>query len=197
MANKAHLKNQQLNSRRSKVRVIEFDDLESYEQTKCKPLSVVLAVEEKTRWILGFEVASMPAKGLLAKKALKKYGYRIDERVMARAKLFERIQKQVVSEVVIKSDLNPHYTNDVRKYFPKSLHLGFRGRKPAVIGQGELKKVGFDPIFSLNHTFATSRYRMSRLIRQTWCTTKKKERLALHFELMSLYHNLNLKISTG
>jgi hypothetical protein len=154
-------------------------------------------VEEKTRWIVGFEVASMPAKGLLAKRALKKYGYRIDERASARAKLFKRIRRYTVPGVVMKSDLNPHYVQDVKRFFPGSLHLGFKGRKGAIVGQGELKKVGFDPLFSLNHTCAVSRYRMSRLIRKTWCTSKKKDRIGLHFALMSLYHNLNLRLSTG
>lgn len=197
MAHKAQIKNEELNRARAKVRVFEFDDLESFEYTKCKPISVVLAVEEKTRWILGYEVASMPAKGLLAKRALKKYGYRIDERASARTKLFKRIKELTVQDVVIKSDLNPHYKNDVEKFFPQSLHLGFKGRKAAVVGQGELKRGGFDPIFSLNHTLAMSRYRMSRLIRKTWCTTKKKERIGLHFALMSLYHNLSLVKSTA
>ena len=36
---------------------IQFDDLETFEHTKCKPLSVTLAVSKKTREILGFQVS--------------------------------------------------------------------------------------------------------------------------------------------
>ncbi|MGZ3695401.1 MAG: hypothetical protein ACXWQO_14890, partial [Bdellovibrionota bacterium] len=67
-----------------KARVVEFDDLETFEHSKCKPLSVTLAVQSQTRRILGFEVSSMPAKGRLAKKARIRYGYRRDNRRQAR-----------------------------------------------------------------------------------------------------------------
>jgi hypothetical protein len=58
----------------------EFDDMETFEHTKLKPLSVTLAVQYQTRRILGFQVSQMPAKGLLAQKAFEKYGYREDKR---------------------------------------------------------------------------------------------------------------------
>jgi hypothetical protein len=60
--------------------LVQFDDLETSEHTKCKPLSVALAVEPGTRKILGFQVSQMPPKGLLAKIARRKYGPRRDRR---------------------------------------------------------------------------------------------------------------------
>jgi len=187
-----------LNQKRQKAKIIEFDDLETFEHTKCKPLAVGLAVEYKTRWILGYEVAQMAAKGLLAKKALKKYGYRPDQRTEARAKLFGQLKEFIRDDAVIKTDENPHYENDVKKFFPSATYQTYKGRKSSLGGQGELKVGGFDPIFSLNHTCAVLRYRISRLIRKTWNTTKKKERLSLHLALIILHHNLKLKvISTG
>ena len=51
------------------------------------------------------------------------------------------------------------------------------------------KKVKFDPLFSLNHTFAMLRANVNRLFRKTWCTTKKPQRLADHLALYALYHN--------
>jgi hypothetical protein len=53
------------NLEKPKAEVIEFDDMEAFEHTKCKPLSITLAVESKTRRILGIEVSQMPAKGRL------------------------------------------------------------------------------------------------------------------------------------
>src|SRR3989344_723815 len=182
-----------LNQKRRKSKIVEFDDLETYEITKCKPVSVSLAVEYKSRWILGYEVAKMPAKGLLVAKSLKRYGKREDERAQARTLLFERIHNYINEECLIKSDENPHYTQDIKRFFPKGSHHVYKGRRSSIGGQGELKKVGFDPIFSLNHTCAVFRYRTSRLIRKTWNTTKKIERLNLHLALIVLHHNLNLK----
>ncbi len=174
-----------------KAQVIEFDDLETFEHTKCKPISVTLAVESKTRRILGVEVASMAAKGLLVAKA-KKYGYRADERPAGRARLFERLQDFVAKGAEVKSDSNPFYVRDVEKYFPSSQHKRYLGKRGSLGGQGELKKVRFDPLFSLNHTCAKMRADINRLFRKTWCTTKKQERLYAHLILYANYHNQNL-----
>lgn len=171
---------------------IEFDDLEAFEHSKLKPLSVVMAVETSTRRILGFRVAQMPAKGLLVKKSLRKYGKRIDERGYFRQALFNEIRPHVAKGAIIKSDENPHYPNHVRKYFPESPHIVFKGRRGCVVGQGELKAGGFDPIFSLNHSFAMFRANINRLFRRSWNTTKKKEHLAIAIAIYALYHNLEL-----
>lgn len=169
--------------------VIEFDDLETFEHTKLKPLSVTMAVESGSRRILGFSVARMPAKGLLVQKSLKKYGPRDDERKIQRGILFAQIKEHLHSSCIIKSDQNPHYTNYVKSFFPKSEHICFKGRRGCVVGQGELKATGRDPLFSLNHSFAMLRANINRLFRRTWNTTKKPERLALHIAMYCLFHN--------
>lgn len=180
------------NLNKQKARVIEFDDLETFEHTKCKPLSVTLAVESGSRRILGFKVAKMPAKGPLAHVARKKYPKRADERRRERRKLFSELAHLVEPDALFKSDENPHYPDDVKRAFPQSHHKTYKGRRGCIVGQGELKKIGFDPIFSLNHTCAMLRANINRLIRKTWCTTKKPERLACHIALYSIFHNLEL-----
>ena len=173
--------------------LIEFDDLETFEHSKCKPLSVTLAVESPSRRILSFSVSSMPAKGLLSQRALKKYGYRTDDRERGRRLLLSTLTGLVSPKALIKSDQNPHYPNDVKLFFKEAQHLPLKGKRGAITGQGELKKVGFDPLFSLNHTCAKLRADVNRLIRKTWCTTKKAERLRFHLAIMSLYHNRALE----
>lgn len=170
-----------------KAHVIEFDDMETFEHTKCKPLSVTLAVETKSRRILGLEVSRMPAKGLLAK--VRKYPKRSDERSYGRNRLFSKLTELVDENVTIKSDSNPHYEKDVLAYFPKAKYQQYLGKRGAITGQGELKKVRFDPLFSLNHTCAKFRADVNRLFRRTWCTTKLPERLYAHLALYSTYHN--------
>ena len=180
------------NHRHPLVQVMEFDDLETIEHSKLKPLSVTMAVEFKTRRILGFRVSVMPAKGHLAAKSRKKYGQRIDERARERNLLFEEIKSFIHPEATIKSDESPHYPISVSKHFPKAKHVRVKGVRGCVTGQGELKKTGFDPIFTLNHTFAMLRANINRLFRKTWCTTKKKERLSVHLALYILRHNEDL-----
>jgi len=168
---------------------LQFDDLETFEHTKMKPLSVTLAVEKGSREILGFEVSRMPAKGLLAGKALKKYGPRRDERAEGRDRLFRRIKSVVDPFALIQSDENPHYPADVKRHFPKCTHATVKGRRGCVTGQGELKAGGFDPLFSLNHTCGMFRANVNRLFRKTWCTTKKIQSLIYHLEMYVRFHN--------
>ena len=180
------------NLKKPKCSIVEFDDLETFEHTKCKPLSVTLAVESGTRRILGAEVSSMPANGHLAERSREKYGRRRDRRKKAREKLFSQIQCLVHSDAIFKSDEHPHYPSSVKKYFPQAKHVFYKSRRAASSGQGELKKGGFDPLFSLNHTCAMLRANINRLIRKTWCTTKRADRLRAHLMIYAHYHNLNL-----
>lgn len=171
------------------VHEVQFDDLETFEHSKLKPLSVTLAVERHSRRILGFEVSSMPAKGLLAHKSRKKYGRRLDERAQSRKRLFNRLKVKIHPQAIIQSDQNPHYLEDVKRYFPEANYLTTKGGRGAIVGQGELKKLGYDPLFTLNHTFAMLRDNINRLSRKTWATTKLASRLRDHIELYVYYHN--------
>ena len=177
----------------SQVTEMEFDDLETFEHSKCKPVSVTLAVEAHARRILGFRVASMPAKGLLVKKAFKKYGLRKDQRSQMGKDLFKELKPVLVDGAIIRSDSNPYYKKDVKAFFPDCHHIQIQGVRGAITGQGELKKTVYDPIFSLNHTCAMFRANVARLIRKTWCTTKRMERLNDHLAIYAVYHNQNLK----
>lgn len=181
------------NSLEDQCSEIEFDDMETFEHTKLKPLSVTLAVQYKTRRILGFQASQMPAKGLLAQKSLKKYGYREDKRSEGRRRLFEDLKPLIFDRSIIRSDSNPHYVEDVKRYFPNAFHDRVLGKRGAITGQGELKKTKFDPLFSLNHTCAMYRAHVSRLIRKTWNTTKNRERLIDHLAIYAFVHNRRLK----
>ncbi len=148
-------------------------------------------MEFKTRRILGLEVSRMAAKGLLTKLA-EKYGPRLDDRSEGRQRLFETLKDIISERVEIKSDSNPHYIKDVATTFPSAKHLRYLGKRGAITGQGELKKGGFDPLFSLNHTCAMLRANVNRLFRKTWCTTKRADRLYAHLILYAQYHNEHL-----
>ena len=172
-----------------KLRSVQFDDLETSEHTKCKPLSVALAVEPKTRKILSFQVSRMPAKGLLAEKARKKYGRRKDERPQGWSRLARDLGPILAPGATLISDENPHYPKHVISRLPYSNHVTHKGRRGCIAGQGELKKIGFDPLFSLNHTCAMLRANMSRLFRRTWSTTKTEQGLLDHLSIYVSFHN--------
>ncbi len=171
----------------SPVRRAQFDEMETHEHSKLKPLSIALMVEEGSRKILGFEVSSMPAKGHLAKRARKKYGRRLDGRPMAMRKLFREVDQLLDPRATVTSDQNPNYPTWISSF--GYIHKTVKGQRGSIGGQGELKKVKFDPIFSLNHTCAMFRANVNRLFRKTWCTTKKAEALVDHLWLYMDFHN--------
>lgn len=183
------------NKKHFRASKIQFDDMETFEHTKCKPVAISLAVVEDERRILDYQVCKQPAKGLLVKKALKKYGKRPDERPIYRALLFQNLKPLVTKNVQISTDESTHYIQDIKKHFPLSTHIQHKGRRGCVVGQGELKEGAFDPLFSLNHTAAMVRYKMSRLVRRTWVTTKKLENLKHHLAIMAFQHNRRLLLN--
>jgi hypothetical protein len=177
------------------IKEIQMDEMETFEHTKCKPLSIALVVSDepgRKRVILGFEISVMPAKGPLAEKAREKYGFRPDLRSSGLDAVLKRVKTYVDPSCIITSDQNPNYPRIIRKNFGNSTHLAVKGRRGCIVGQGELKKIGFDPLFSLNHTCAMFRANVNRLMRKTWCTTKKIEGLREHLTIYAAYHNTKL-----
>ncbi len=175
-----------------KVKEVQFDDLITLEHTKCKPLAISLAVEKETRKILGFEVSSIPASGLLAKIARQKYGPRRNGRPLALSRLLGKIKKATDPAVCFDSDEDPLYAPIVQRHYPGAAHHRHRGGRGCISGQGELKKLRYDPLFTLNHTCAMLRANINRLFRKTWCTTKKAECLRQHVAVFVEFHNIRL-----
>ncbi len=171
------------------LREVQFDDLETFEHTKCKPLSVTLLVDKTTREIVDFIVSRMPANGPLAKISRIKYGKRKDERPTGWNQLFAKLKSVIHPQALVESDQNPHYPKFILKHLPEAEHIRHPGARGAITGQGELKKLGFDPLFALNHTCAMLRANLNRLFRRTWCTTKTVRGLEDHLSIYADYHN--------
>jgi hypothetical protein len=171
------------------VQHMQFDDLITSEHTKMKPLSITVAVDASTRKILGIATSQIPAFGLLAKKSVKKYGYRKSNHMQKAHELFKRIKPSISHDVAIESDEHKRYPELIREYFPRSSYRQFKGRKGCIAGQGELKKIIYDPLFCINHTCAMLRANISRLIRRTWCTTKSPEMLQNHLDIFTYFYN--------
>ncbi len=176
---------------------IHFDDLETFEHTKMKPLSVPLVVEDTSRIIIAAGVAQMPAKGTLAMRSVKKYGHRKDLRphawnaVLAAAKAFADPDCRILS------DNNPHYPQHIKIHFPSSIHSTTPGGRGCIAGYGELKKKGYDPMFSLNHTCASLRDNLACLKRRTWTTTKKPSELQKLLNIAIMSHNKRILAKQG
>ena len=171
------------------VQTAVFDEMETFEHSKCKPVAIAVAVEEGSRILLAVRSASMPAKGLLAEVSRRRYGKRADRRRVALGGVLERVSAVRSKNLVVKSDECPRYPALVKKHLPGADHRAFKGRRGCVVGQGELKAGGRDPLFSLNHSCAMIRDNIKCLSRRTWCTTKRIDRLQCRLDLYVCAHN--------
>jgi len=171
------------------IKNIQFDELQTIEHTKCKPLSVAVAVVPFTRKILDIQVSMMTATGHLARIARKKYKYRPDLRIEGLQALFTKIAPLLAQNACIYSDKHPFYGPIIKQQCPHARHIQTKGEKATVAGQGELKKGYKDPLFYINQTLAMLRANINRLIRRTWCTTKCIDRLRDHLAIYMSVHN--------
>jgi transposase-like protein len=190
LARKAELSQQAfLASIKGQVKQLQFDDLITSEHSKLKPLTVSLAVDAERRWILGVEVESLAAFGTQAELSRKKYGRRPTRHIEGLRRLFTRIVPTIAASALVESDEHKNYPPIVAQFLPGRTHQSYPGGRGAIVGQGELKKLRFDPLFTLNHTCAMLRANINRLIRKTWCTTKRPEMLQRHLMIYVDYHN--------
>lgn len=183
------LQERRLARMKGSVEAAVFDEMETFEHSKCKPVAIAVAVEEKSRLILRVKAASMPAKGHLAKISRRRYGRREDNRKAALGLVLTAISGVAAPSLQVKSDECPRYPNMVKIYLPGAVHRTFKGRRGCIVGQGELKAGGRDPLFSLNQTCAMIRDNLKCLARRTWCTTKRIDRLQCRLDLYTSAHN--------
>lgn len=181
---------------KGRIHNIQIDDLITKENSKLKPLTVTIAVDQDRRTILAAEVSQIPSFGHLSRLAVKKYGERKDEHYSGLTRVFQKIAPIVNEEVLVKSDEHQRYPSFISAYLPRAKHLAFKSERACVAGQGELKKVHFDPLFIVNHTCALLRANINRLIRKTWCTTKDPLRLQDHLEVFIYFYNQHLLRAT-
>lgn len=175
------------------IQELQFDEMESIEHTKLKPLTIALAVSESYQ-LLGVQVGTIPAKGLLSNLSRKKYGPRLDQSSQAVEKLLRSLKvSPMAKSFLIKSDSKPSYKKIVADVFPSQFHETHIARENKE-KRRELKytlaeKKIFDPIFAANQRMAKLRDHIKRLTRRSWCTTKKLINLESHVYLFMAENN--------
>lgn len=166
-----------------KTSYVQFDELETFEHTRLKPLSVSIAVRVKTGEILDMSVATMACKGWNASLSVQKYDTRNDTRKTSRETVFETVNKCSKENMTIVSDSHLAYPNIIQDKVPHAK------LETVVSGQLNRKYKQHDKMFMINHTCALLRNDISRLFRKSWTTTKKAECLQLHLYLYIAFKN--------
>lgn len=162
----------------------QFDEMETFEHTRMKPISVALAVRAKTGEILEVQCAQMAFKGPLAAQAREKYGPREDQSGAAIKKTLTTLSLCSALVFALTTDADPRYLNQVRRELPTATHHSIKRRFVK-----RDRRNAEDHLFTLNYTAAKIRNDLSRMGRKTWVTTKKVERLQAHLDLYIAFNN--------
>jgi hypothetical protein len=169
----------------------QFDEMESFEHTRLKPLSIPLLVNGENGNILNLEVASLGYKGRFAALALKKYGPREDHSEKAALRVLETLNK-CPNPIEIRTDLKTSYPRLITEAVAdKATHVPVKADRLSLAQRlfHKGRRNGNDPLFMLNFTAAKIRHDLSRMARKVWTTTKKMDRLYAHLFLFIAYHN--------
>lgn len=191
LANEAALSNEEFRKQFfiKPLSEVFLDEMEDKIHTKCKPAAIALVVT-KERKIITHQTSRIRPKNLkLNRLSKKKYPEWTDNSKEGFRLMLKKITPLLKHNVIIRSDEKRMYEKAISKHMPHSCHVRYKSRKAVVAGQGEIKEGGKDPLFELNHTCAMLRANINRLIRRTWCTSKKLEALQKHIELYTFFHN--------
>ena len=158
------------------IKELQFDEMESIEHTKLKPLTIGLAISEDFK-ILGVNVGTIPAKGHLSQTSVKKYGFRDNQSDLVIDELLKNLKVLPIEKnFVIKSDAKPSYQKFANKYYPKNQHLIYVAKdnkeKRREMKYANQEKKIFDPLFAVNQRMAKFRDHIKRLTQRSWCSTK-------------------------
>ena len=171
---------------------LQWDELITFEHTRLKPLSVAVMACEQGRSVLGFRVAQIPASGPIAQRSREKYGPRRNLSGYARRDLLKTLAPYIAPQSTVTCDEHPRYREELEAALSGVNVIQHRSVRGSLTGQSELKRTGWDPLFTINHTLAMLRDNIKRLTRRTWCTTKRQDALEDVIAIYVHFHNSRL-----
>jgi hypothetical protein len=173
-----------------KTSFVQFDEMETFEHTRLKPLSIAIAVRAKTGEIIEAQVAEMNCHGKAAPLSQQLYGWRQDNRATAREDVLRMVKAVARPNITIVSDAKRAYPREVEKWVPGAEFVAVTSRvKARKLLTDATRRNQDDSMWALNQACARIRHDMSRMARKVWVTTKKAERLQAHLDLYIAYNN--------
>lgn len=154
---------------------IQFDEMQSFEHSAAKPLTIALAVRVKTGQILAVHVGRITAKGHLAHIGKTRYGWTVNESPQTCYAVLLEASRSASIGVTVECDGMTSYPNLIHLAMPTAIVMP-SARAPGNGAGTALRK--------LNHVCAKIRADIARLARRTWTTTKKRAKLQ---ELLDIY----------
>lgn len=177
MADKARLRHEvALQHGEIITKYIQFDQMETYEHTKKKPLGIALSIRPKTGQILSAQVCRIPIRALtLSKQKAVEYNKQSNRKEAFYKMLSDTKHCLDKGYSVLSCDGEREAISMAKLMCPDSLI--------------ETHVNDYAGMWRLNHTCAKLRHHISRLKRKTWATTKSKDYLQMHLDLFIAYQN--------
>ncbi len=165
-----------------------LDELETYEHNRrLKPVTMPVLIHTDTRFIVHLEVGQLPARGGLQGGDLKRkqqQGPRPSESTIMVRRCFESLKANHDPQQLLQL-----VTDQKRTYKPEVRAL-FAGRIAAHATESSKRARNVsNPLFPINHTLATLRDHVSRLVRRTWAASKQRSQLLHHAWIFAVWKN--------
>jgi transposase-like protein len=172
--------------------VFQLDEQETFEaDRRLKPVTFPVLIERSSYFVVFGQVAPMGCRGRLSArkeeqraKAEQIEGRRISESRRAVFACFKVLQKvhERGAGIDIQTDKKSSYNRLLKKAVGQQFasHQTVSSRAPRCYGS---------MLFPINHTLAMMRDGISRLVRRSWCVSKLRSRLELHFWVWVAYRN--------
>lgn len=153
---------------------VQFDELETFEHTRRKPIGIQCSIRVKTGEIISTKICTVPLKALtVSKRYIMDWNIKV-HRDTALTDMFLETKKTLKENYVVSCDMANRPVMLAKKFFsPENI----QSYKSSLEGK------------KIDYTFMKMRQDISRLRRKTLATTKKKEFLQKHLDLYTDYHN--------
>ena len=178
-------------ARKAPEEIFLLDELETYEHhRKLKPVTVPVLIEKSSGFVLAVRVGAMAPRGNRTPEEERKLaehialeGERRSESAAVVKHCFERLKEFAPKDqpVVVRTDEKDSYEAILKELFAERLRHERTSSK--------LRRDTRNPLWPINHTLARLRDGVSRLVRETWAASKKRERLAKHLAIWVGYRN--------
>ena len=170
-------------------RTFVMDEEESYEQASIRTLTMPLVIEQTSRLVVAWTVGKTRRRAKAGTKRRRhqdreeqKHGPRKDQSRKCVKQVLEQLDRHLVGKrLVLRTDQKASYGVLARQLFGDRVrHETTPGRAP---------RTTFNPLFSINSTFAMSRDTCSRMRRKSWLVSKQGRYLELHMSAFVVYRN--------
>jgi transposase-like protein len=171
-----------------------LDELETYEHNRrLRPLTLPVLIHRPTRFVVHAEVGQIPARG-----GLSPHDARLKLAQGPRPSESRRVVDRCFA--VLKSVHDPkellQLVTDRKSTYPSIVKRHFGNRIAAHVREAaKTPRNRANPLFAINHTLASMRDHLSRLVRRTWAASKRRDRLELHAWIWIAWRNYVRPIS--